>query len=129
MRSMALTTRRSVAVALTAAGLAATLPIAVDAATGGGAAPNLSSGRAVFVQFCGKCHALQAAGSHGTLGPNLDVDHVSFARIITAIEEGVGGIQAEYVLRHVTFSQVYDVARYVVSARAASGVKPTSPDN
>ena len=32
---------------------------------------------------------------------------------MSAIENGVGGIQAEYVLRNVTFSQVYDVAKYV----------------
>ena len=36
-------------------------------------------------------------------------------RVVTSIEEGVGGIQAEYVLRNVTFSQVYDVAKYVVT--------------
>ncbi len=40
---------------------------------------------------------------------------------MTAIEEGVGGIQAEYVLRSVTFNQVYDVAKFVVTMRAAGG--------
>ncbi|HMJ95407.1 MAG TPA: c-type cytochrome [Thermoleophilaceae bacterium] len=30
-------------------------------------------GRAVFARMgCGSCHALAAAGSHGTIGPNLD---------------------------------------------------------
>ena len=42
-------------------------------------------------------------------------------RVVTSIEEGVGGIQAEYVLRNVTFSEVYDVAKYVVTYRAAGG--------
>jgi mono/diheme cytochrome c family protein len=80
-------------------------------------------GKQVFVQFCGKCHTLKAAGSTGTLGPNLDQDAVTFTRVVTAIEEGVVGIQAEYVLRNVTFNQVYDVAKYVVTARAAGGTR------
>jgi mono/diheme cytochrome c family protein len=84
---------------------------------------NAVLGKQVFIQFCGKCHTLKAAGSTGTLGPNLDQDAVTFTRVVTAIEEGVGGIQAEYVLRSVTFSQVYDVAKYVVTARAAGGTR------
>lgn len=75
------------------------------------------NGKAVYIKFCGKCHTLQAAGSHGTLGPNLDDDKVSYTRVVTSIEEGVGGIQAEYVLRNVKFSQVYDVSKFVVTAR------------
>jgi mono/diheme cytochrome c family protein len=79
------------------------------------------NGKKVYIQFCGKCHALKAAGARGTLGPNLDLDKVSYVRVVSSIEEGVGGIQAEYVLRNVTFSQVYDVAKYVVTYRAAGG--------
>jgi mono/diheme cytochrome c family protein len=82
---------------------------------------DIAIGRRVYIQFCGKCHALKAVGAKGTLGPNLDQDKVSFVRVVTAIEEGVGGIQAEYVLQHVTFNQVYDVARFVVAKRAAGG--------
>ena len=77
-------------------------------------------GKKVFVAFCGKCHTMAAAGSTGTLGPNLDQDAVTFSAVVTAIEEGVGGIQAEYVLRSVTFSQIYDVAKFVVTDRAAA---------
>src|SRR5579862_4863539 len=82
-----------------------------------------ANGKKVFIQFCGKCHALKAAGARGTLGPNLDQDAVTYARVVTAIEEGVGGIQAEYVLRSVTFNQVYDVAKYVVAVRQAGGTR------
>jgi mono/diheme cytochrome c family protein len=80
-----------------------------------------ANGRKVYIQFCGKCHTLKAAGAHGTLGPNLDLDKVSFVRVVSSIEEGVGGIQAEYVLRNVTFNEVYDVAKFVVTYRAAGG--------
>jgi cytochrome c6 len=74
---------------------------------------NVARGHAVFVEFCGKCHTLAAAGSRGTLGSNLDHLQVTFNCALSAIENGVGGIQAEYVLRNVTFSEVYDVAKYV----------------
>jgi sulfite dehydrogenase len=84
---------------------------------------NLAVGKKVYIAFCGKCHALKAAGAQGTLGPNLDQDAVTYTRVVTAIEEGVGGIQAEYVLRSVTFKEVYDVAKYVVTVRAAGGTK------
>ena len=94
-----------------------------DTSQGVGDPGNFADGKKVFVQFCGKCHALKAAGSKGTLGPNLDQDAVTFNRVVTAIEEGVGGIQAEYVLRNVTFNQVYDVAKYVVTARQAGGTR------
>jgi mono/diheme cytochrome c family protein len=94
-----------------------------NAGQGAGDPGNLADGKKVYIQFCGKCHALKAAGAKGTLGPNLDQDAVTYNRVVTAIEEGVGGIQAEYVLRNVTFNQVYDVAKYVVTVRQAGGTR------
>lgn len=93
----------------------------LDSNQGQGDPGNVADGKKVFVAFCGKCHALKAAGSTGSLGPNLDQDAVTYTRVVTAIEEGVGGIQAEYVLRSVTFNEVYDVAKFVVTMRAAGG--------
>ena len=49
---------------------------------------------------------------------------VTFSCAVSAIENGVGGIQAEYVLRNVTFSQVYDVAKYVSSVSKKIGNTP-----
>ncbi len=99
------------------------VPVAVGAGNHSTEPGNATAGKKVYIQFCGKCHALKAAGAQGTLGPNLDQDAVTYTRVVTAIEEGVGGIQAEYVLRSVTFKQVYDVAKYVVTARASGGTK------
>ena len=48
---------------------------------------NLATGKRVYIAFCGKCHALKAAGAQGTLGPNLDQDAVTYTRVDTAIEE------------------------------------------
>ncbi len=42
-------------------------------------------------------------------------------RLVSSIEEGVGGIQAKYVLGNVTFNQVYDVAKFVVTYGPAGG--------
>ncbi len=82
---------------------------------------DIVNGKTVYIQFCGKCHTLSAAGARGTLGTNLDHVQVTFTCAVDAIENGVGGIQAEYVLRNVTFSQIYDVAKYVSTASKRIG--------
>ena len=85
---------------------------------------DIVNGKKVYVKFCGKCHTLSAAGARGTLGNNLDHVDVTFSCAVSAIENGVGGIQAEYVLRNVTFSQVYDVAKYVATVSKKIGSTP-----
>ena len=85
---------------------------------------NAVNGKLVYVKFCGKCHTLSDAGARGTLGNNLDHVQITFSCAVSAIENGVGGIQAEYVLRNVTFSQVYDVAKYVSSVSKKIGNTP-----
>jgi mono/diheme cytochrome c family protein len=82
------------------------------------------NGKKVYIKFCGKCHTLSDAGARGTLGNNLDHVEITFSCAVSAIENGVGGIQAEYVLRNVTFSQVYDVAKYVSTASKRIGTTP-----
>ena len=76
-----------------------------------------ANGRKLFVTFCGKCHVMQAVNTKGTVGPNLDRDHVSYTNVVNSVVQGVGGIQAEYLLRALTFSQIYDVAKFVTTAR------------
>ena len=85
---------------------------------------DIVNGKKVYIKFCGKCHTLEAAGARGTLGNNLDHVQVTFSCAVSAIENGVGGIQAEYVLRNVTFSQVYDVAKYVSTVSKRIGHTP-----
>jgi mono/diheme cytochrome c family protein len=41
-------------------------------ASAGGQQPDVQSGQQLFSQTCGGCHALQAAGTSGTIGPDLD---------------------------------------------------------
>jgi mono/diheme cytochrome c family protein len=46
--------------------------------------PDLTKGKAQFVEKCGTCHTLARAGTAGTQGPNLD------AAFQTALADGVG---------------------------------------
>jgi mono/diheme cytochrome c family protein len=58
------------------AGLAAAALLAAGCGTGGVASaeqqPDLQAGQQLFKQSCGSCHTMQAAGTVGTIGPNLD---------------------------------------------------------
>jgi len=72
--------RRSGGARVRGVGLATIAVVALLAASGcgyGGVAsgsshPDLTNGKTQFVNNCGACHSLQAAGTHGTVGPNLD---------------------------------------------------------
>ena len=63
-------------VAITGAGLAAGALLAAGCGTGGIAsgaqAPDTQNGQQLFTANCGSCHTLSAAGTSGTIGPNLD---------------------------------------------------------
>jgi mono/diheme cytochrome c family protein len=61
---------------------------------------------------CGSCHALAAAESTGTVGPNLDDSDVSLDEAVTQITEGGGGMPA-YEGR-LTDEQIRILAQYVV---------------
>tara|TARA_B100000686_G_C15854258_1_gene508741 strand:- start:117 stop:425 length:309 start_codon:yes stop_codon:yes gene_type:complete len=39
---------------------------------------------------CGTCHTLQAAGSIGDIGPNLDQLNAKMSRIISVVTDGIG---------------------------------------
>jgi mono/diheme cytochrome c family protein len=74
--------------AVLGAGLACLLAAPVGAA----AADEL--GRKVFTEIaqpsCALCHALQAAGAAGTIGPSLDELKPDKARVLEAVRKGVG---------------------------------------
>jgi mono/diheme cytochrome c family protein len=112
-------------------GLAALLCVAaigvVPALAAGGKSGtpgNVANGKVVYVKYCGKCHTLAAAGARGTLGNNLDHVDITFSCTVSAIENGVGGIQAEYVLRNVSVQQVSDVAAFVAASSKRVGNTP-----
>jgi cbb3-type cytochrome c oxidase subunit III len=58
------------------AGLVAAALLAAGCGTGGvasaGQTPDTQNGQQLFTSDCGSCHTLSAAGTSGTIGPNLD---------------------------------------------------------
>ena len=60
---------------------------------------------------CGVCHTLQAAGSSGDIGPNLDQLKPQISQIIAVVTNGIGVMQAwEGIL---TYEEIEAVAHYV----------------
>lgn len=68
--------RRAYRVGVLGAGLVAAALLAAGCGTGGvasaGGRPDTGNGQKLFTASCGSCHTLQAAGTTGTIGPNLD---------------------------------------------------------
>jgi mono/diheme cytochrome c family protein len=63
---------------------------------------------------CGVCHTLQATGSKGQIGPNLDQLKPTTLRIVTAVTNGIGVMQAwEGIL---TYEEIEAVAYYVFNS-------------
>ena len=68
------------------------------AGDGGGAASGdegaASDGEAVFTDSCGSCHALSAAGTSGSIGPNLDDTSLDASAIEGIVTDGTGSMPA-----------------------------------
>ena len=68
--------RRAYRVGALGAGLVAAALLTAGCGTGGaanaGGTPDLNNGETLFKSTCGSCHTLAAAGTAGTIGPNLD---------------------------------------------------------
>jgi mono/diheme cytochrome c family protein len=71
---------------------------------------------AVFAASCGGCHVLEAAGTSGTTGPNLDESKVSLEEAVEQIANGGGGMPA--FGDDLGDEQVRALAEYVVNNRA-----------
>jgi mono/diheme cytochrome c family protein len=85
---------------------------------GGGAA----LGRQVFTQNCGSCHTLAAAGTSGTIGPNLDTLHPSEAVVERQVRNGGPGMPA--FEGQLTDAQIKAVARFVATKANPAAAKP-----
>lgn len=69
-------------------------------------------GEEVFASAgCGSCHALSAAGSSGSVGPNLDEAQPDFARAFTTVKDGRGAMPS--FDGQLTEEQIADVAAFV----------------
>jgi cbb3-type cytochrome c oxidase subunit III len=72
-----------------------------------------ASGETVFKTKCGGCHTLAAAGTTGTVGPNLDQLKPPLARIVRQVTNG-GAIMPAFK-GTLTDAQIKAVAQYVAS--------------
>ena len=82
--------------------------------TGGDDEGNPDAGTAVFKQNCGSCHTLEAAGTEGNIGPNLDESKPSYDKAVDRITNGKGGMPP--FKGQLSEQQIKDVAAYIVES-------------
>jgi mono/diheme cytochrome c family protein len=90
--------------------------------------PGEQRGRELFVQNCGSCHTLDAAGTVGQIGPNLGDIAINQADVLAAIRtgggrhsHGAGGRTGNMPRNLVTGPDAQDVAAFVaVNASGSS---------
>ena len=63
---------------------------------------------------CGVCHTLQAAGSTGTIGPNLDQIKPQIPQIFATVTYGIGVMPSWQGI--LTYEEIEAVAYYVFSS-------------
>ena len=73
-----------------------------------------TAGRKVFLTAgCTSCHTLQDAGSHGTIGPNLDQAKPPLSLAVDRVTKGAG--QMPSFKGQLSDKQIADVTAYVVT--------------
>ena len=78
---------------------------------GGGGQKQASDGKTIFTDKCGGCHTLAAAGTSGTIGPNLDQLKPDLRAAIEQVTNGGGGMPA--FKDQLSEKQIEAVAKYV----------------
>jgi mono/diheme cytochrome c family protein len=86
----------------------------------GEGAGDAEAGAAVFTEAgCGNCHTLEAAGSTGTVGPNLDDAQPSLDLVIERVTNGAPPMPAFGRDGVLDEQQIQDVAAYVVESTSS----------
>ena len=86
-----------------------------DGGGGGGAEGDPAAGEEIYTSAgCGSCHVLEAAGSSGTAGPNLDEAKPSQDEAVEQIANGGGGMPA--FKDQLSEKEIADVAAFVVES-------------
>jgi mono/diheme cytochrome c family protein len=79
------------------------------------AAGDAEAGAGVFEEAgCGGCHTLEAAGSSGTIGPNLDDSQPDVALVVDRVTNGAGAMPA--FGDRLSEEEIQNVAAYVVES-------------
>ena len=80
--------------------------------TTGGETGDAANGKTVFATAgCGGCHTFEAAGSSGSVGPNLDDASPSFDAVVTQVTNGGGAMPA--FGDELSEQEIRDVAAFV----------------
>jgi cbb3-type cytochrome c oxidase subunit III len=74
---------------------------------------NATSGKDIFLANCGSCHTLAAAGTNGTIGPNLDQLKPPLSVVQRQVTNGGAAMPA--FKGQLTAAQITAVAKYVAS--------------
>jgi len=83
--------------------------------TGGGGPSQGTDGKSLFAaNGCGSCHTLKAAGSTGTVGPNLDESKPARALVIKNVTNGAGAMPA--FGDKLSKAQIEAIADYIVKS-------------
>jgi mono/diheme cytochrome c family protein len=82
--------------------------------------PAQERGNELFVSNCGSCHTLEAAGTQGQVGPNLDEAQVDRDQVLSAIDNGGLG-SGTMPPDLVTGKDAQDVAAFVAGEETAAG--------
>jgi len=82
------------------------------ATDGGEATGDPTDGEQVFASAgCGSCHTFEAAGSSGSIGPNLDDVEPSFDTVVTQVTNGGGAMPS--FSDELSEQEIRDVAAFV----------------
>jgi mono/diheme cytochrome c family protein len=85
-----------------------------NAACGGGGKVTATDGKTIFLTAgCTGCHTLKDAGSHGTVGPNLDQAKPPESLVVDRVTNGKGAMPS--FKGKLTPAQIQAVAKYVSS--------------
>jgi mono/diheme cytochrome c family protein len=68
-------------------------------------------GKAIFVDSCGGCHTLEAAGTNGSNGPELTTIGLTSGEVAKQVQEGGGGMPS--FDGKLSAKQIEAVAQYV----------------
>jgi cytochrome c553 len=86
--------------------------------TTGGGSPDggdPEAGKGIFANYgCGSCHTLEAAGTSGNIGPNLDEAKPSLSLVVARVTNGKGAMPS--FKDTLSDKQIRDVAAYVVDS-------------
>jgi cytochrome c551 len=80
---------------------------------GGGGGGDLAAGQEIFVANCGSCHTLEAAGTTGNVGPNLNDSSFDQGAVEEQVAQGGGGMPA--FEGQLSEEEIQNVAAFVVA--------------